>query len=374
MSLSTRFALALLVACSSTISAQSITVEPKPSLILGDATNDTNQLFGAGLVGATRLPDGTILVADRGSFSLKLFGADGHHIRDFGRKGNGPGEFNYLAHMWRCGDRVYAYDIEGYQTSVFTTSGNFERLFRFGSPEHKTPYASACNAAGVFAHYGWGDFKKATAGIHRLSVPVWVSNADSGVRKELATIQGSERWGDAVDGRLRGTRPLPLGRQPVIAIGSDRVFVGTGEKYEILVYDFQGNRLGAIRKPGADIPVTRADIDLELSRELAGATEAAQQRTTKDYATFEFPKMLPAYTKMMVDSDGLLWVADYPRGKGATLRWTIFEQTGKQVSEVLLPAWLEVSEIGRDYVLGKYVDRDDDIPQIRIYRLHRAAR
>jgi hypothetical protein len=36
-----------------------------------------------------------------------------------------------------------------------------------------------------------------------------------------------------------------------------------------------------------------------------------------------------------------------------------------------MPKHLEVYEIGRDYVLGRYLDPDESVPLVRMYRLTR---
>src|SRR4051812_25617812 len=117
-------------------------IDPKPALVLGSVNSDV--LFGAGLVGATRLPDGRILVGDRGDYSLRVFDGSGKLVKSLGRKGSGPGEISYVARLWKCGDQIVTYDIEnGYLQTVFGTDLMLRRTFRFGSagPGNNTPYA-----------------------------------------------------------------------------------------------------------------------------------------------------------------------------------------------------------------------------------------
>ena len=349
------------------------TVSAKPTLLLGDASGDANVLFGDGLVGATRFPDGRLLVADRADFSLKLFDASGKFLKHAGRKGAGPGEMTYLARLFRCGDQVMTYDIEGYRMTVFDPSLELVRSFRFKAPSSATPYASACNASGTFVHYGWTDRKDMKGGIHRGDVDLWTSGPDSVIRRIIGRIPGSERWGQVVGGQLRGSRPVPLGKEPVIGISADRIFVGSADTYEIAVHDLAGNRVGTIRKPNVNLATTKADIDFALEREQAGRSQHEQKRIADGYAAMQFPKTIPAYKKLVVDADGLIWVQDYPRAKSPTSRWTVFSAAGVQQAEVLLPTHLEVYEIGKDYVLGKYLDPDEQIPEIRMYSLRRGS-
>jgi hypothetical protein len=74
---------------------------------------------------------------------------------------------------------------------------------------------------------------------------------------------------------------------------------------------------------------------------------------------------------MLIDSEGMVWIRDYRRASPTFAQWTVFTTDGKQVAEVQLPLHLTVSDIGRDYVLGKYIDPVEDIPEIRMYKLRR---
>lgn len=347
-------------------------IDPKPALTLGDANSDNGLLFGAGLIGATKLPDGRILVGDRGDFSLRVFDSSGRLVKSLGRKGSGPGEISYLAHMWRCGNDVIVYDIEnGYRNTVFSTDLSLKRSFSFRGPlGNSTPYASACNARGTFVHFGWESHKDMKQGVFRTRVPLWFSGADSTVRP-FGDMLGSERWGMVVDGQFRGTGPLPLGKQPVIAMGSDRAYTGTADTYSITMHDLTGKPIGTFGKPGVQLATTKADIERAIEQESAGRGDEARARVRKSFEAMDLPKTIPAYNAMLVDAEGMVWVRDFRPSTPASVTWTVFTRDGKQVAEVQLPVHLTVFEIGRDYVLGKYIDPVEDIPEIRMYRLRR---
>jgi hypothetical protein len=352
---------------------RSWSIGAEPVLRLGDATSDKAVLFGAGLVGATRLPNGNILVADRGEFSLKVFDTTGKLVKSLGRKGSGPGEMTFVAKLWRCGDEIIAYDIEnGYRNTVFSPDLKLKRSFRFHSPTEGggVPYASSCNAAGRFVHHGWESHKAMKAGVFRTPVPIWTSGADS-TGKVVGEMLGSERWGQVVDGQFRGTRPLPLGKEPVIAMGDDRFYTGTADTYTITMHAMDGRVLGTFGKPAGQLATTRADIDLAIEMEAAGRGDDVRARVRAAYEKMDLPRTVPAYRAMRVDAVGDVWVQDYPRSKSSMATWTVFTREGRQLTEVRLPTALTVFEIGKDYVLGRYVDPEEDIPEIRMYRLRR---
>ncbi len=346
------------------------TVAPSPSVRLGHDPDDTLATFAL-IESATRLSDGSIIVGDRADYALKRFAPDGRLLQRFGRKGTGPGEIDYLARMSRCGDSLYTYDVEGYRQQVFTLDGRYVRLYRWSGPGN-SPYRSACNAAGRFVHYGWETrSSEMKGGPFRVRVPLWMSPADSTHGPVLDSIPGADRWGLVVDGTFRGTRPLPLGKEPVIGIGRNRLYVGTADSFAIAVLDFQGRRVGTLRRDAAPLPTTREDIRDYIELEIAADGEQYRERYERRYAEMEFPPTLPAYTALVVDAEDLVWVRAFPRGTGPTARWSVFAPTGALVAEVEVPRYLEVFEIGRDYLLGRYFDPVEAMPEVRLYRLTR---
>ena len=348
-------------------------VEAKPTLTLGESEADTNDMFSQ-VVGATRLPNGQVLTGDVGSFALRLFAADGKLVRRFGRKGAGPGEIGHLKGLLRCGDSIVTMDIEAQRTSVFTLGGTYVRSFRFASPQPaRPPYASACNGAGDFVHFGWENQTDMIGGAYRGKVPLWLSKTDSSVRQLIATIPGSERYGLVADGQLRGSRPLPLGKQTAIALGKDRVYVAVGDQYEIQVFDLAGKTLPPIRDGRAVVATTRADIDRARDLELALVAEPQRAAAVARFDAMPFPKTLPSYRSLRVDVDGNVWAQDYPRQASQTSQWTVFDAGGRRIAEAALPVHLDVYEIGRDYVLARYLDPDESVPQVRMYRLKRGT-
>jgi len=52
----------------------------------------------------------------------------------------------------------------------------------------------------------------------------------------------------------------------------------------------------------------------------------------------------------------------------------VFDTNGALVAELDLPTHLEVFEIGADYVLGRYLDPAEAVPQVRLYHFKRQPR
>jgi hypothetical protein len=347
------------------------TLDTTPRLILGADEDDATKQFSV-VVSATRLADGSVLVGDRSDHALRLFSPTGELRGSFARKGGGPGEVRYLGKMWRCGDSVYTYDIEeGYRISVFALDGRYARTFRFSAIGAQVPNRTACNRSGDFVHLGWGSQGDMKPGAFRSMVPVWMSRADGERGGTMDSVPGSERWGLTHEGRFVGTRPRPLGKQPVIGIGRNRVYLGSADRFHVRALDFAGRQVGEFVRDEPARPVTKVDIRGEIEHAVATAGEKARSGVERSYAAIEFPTTLPAYTTLLVDESDFVWVRPFARAGETLVRWSVFSPTGSLAAEVDVPAHLEVFEIGRNYVLGRYFDPDEAIPQVRVYRLER---
>jgi hypothetical protein len=223
-------------------------------------------------------------------------------------------------------------------------------------------------------HYGWAERNEIVAGVYRTPVPFWIAPADSTVQQQFGSFPGSERLGlVSADGKSAGSGPLPLGKETKLAVASNRVYIGTGEKYEILVFDMTGKQLEPIRVARASRPTTVADIDRYKAIQMAGLNDERRALAEQRYATVPFPKTLPAHGALVVDVLGNLWIQDYPRPTSTTVAWSVFNVQGQEIAMATLPTNLEVYEIGNDYVLGRYFDPEEAIPQVRLYTLRRGA-
>ena len=98
-------------------------------------------------------------------------------------------------------------------------------------------------------------------------------------------------------------------------------------------------------------------------------------------------RLLPAFGQLAIDAGGNVWARMYdhldavaffdhssfsrasrrPTLEGSR-RWRVINGTGQYLGEVTTPDGFEVSEIGRDWVLGIWRD-DLDVQFIHVYKL-----
>lgn len=330
---------------------------PSPTVRVGAA--EGRELSLAAPAGATRLPNGNIAVGDLAEYAIREFTPSGAVVKRYAHKGQGPGQVGFLAPLLRCGSVLVANDITG-PISVFQLDGTFQRASRFHTPT----YRLACNASLQFAVMGWAQDRDTKVGAYRPSVRFWIARPDTSAEVSLGIIPGGDRWRVA-----SGDGPLPLGREPRVVISQSRAYIALGDRVEVLVFDLNGKTLPSLSAPSARVRVTKADVDAERERQIAQLGERARAMIERSYADMTMPTLLPATRVLLVDALGDVWVQHHPSATSATVRWTVFSPDGKVRATIGLPVALQVYEIGADYVLGRYVDPDAQVPEVWLYRL-----
>lgn len=340
-------------------------------------SGDARMEFGR-ISGALRLGDGTIVVADGGNSELRFFDSTGLWLRTVGRKGSGPGEFDMIGGLYRLGsDSLAVYDINQRRVSVFGAAGTLKR--------EMTLSGSLQDGFSFMIGVMGGDLLVRTEQFSQLQ--------QSGNRRDTMAVRRYPRW--AAPSRPLGRFPgwemhsevrrnaagrigmitntiLPFGRMLALGTGNDRLHVGTADRYEIASYDSAGRLTRLVRRAGAPIPVTDADIVAVKQQMLEGfrpGAEAQRDRLKETLEGMTFHSTKPAYDGFIVADDGSLWVARYVTpATGLPARYDVFDADGQWLGHVTFPPRFALHHAGPGYALGVWRD-PDDVEYVRLYRL-----
>jgi hypothetical protein len=318
---------------------------------------------------AVRAGDGFV-VANSGTGELRWYDGSGKFSRSAGRKGAGPGEFAHLGWVGVLpGDSIAAWDPVLRRLSIFTVDGRFSRAVTVSGAGPLT------SVAGVL-HDGTLLLSSRARGEPPPDVTVWRDTVlllrlrlGDGRTDTIGRFPGTEWYGGA-NARVQA---VPLGRQTSMAVAGNRIYVGTGERYEIGVYGADGALHERFGRPQAPVRLTGEDRAAFLRDVIhVGGTERDRQERARSLAEAPFPETLPPYTSLLADAEGNVWVREpqRPTHTPPIARWSVFDPRGRWIATVDGPARFKALQIGADWMLGTLAD-SVDAEHALVYRIRK---
>jgi hypothetical protein len=183
----------------------------------------------------------------------------------------------------------------------------------------------------------------------------------SGNLQDTVLTLPNGRWGQTVtDGGAPWLFPWFESFAEVTALG-DRLLVGHGSEPELQVLRLSaGTETEAIiRWTGQDRTVEHGDVRAAqkvIEDRYTDADPGMRRRLLEPLVHEDRPvaDQMPAFTAVMAGVDRSIWIREYPRpGGNPQARWIRFDESGRFLCRLSIPAGLEVFEFGDDYVLGE---------------------
>jgi hypothetical protein len=354
-------------------------VSDAPVRVIGSSDGAKAYQFD-GIAGARRREDGGFVVADGGSKEIRIFDAEGRHLRTMGRAGGGPGEFEGIGRVFLLrGDSVAAWDPRQQRLTVFAGDGRVARTEALPLPGAAAPVEAILEDGTLVARAGidFMSLMAAREGERRLPVTHLVRAPGTEEWREVGGFAGREelvyRSGGSVsfDGVL-------FGRDHVAAAGRRRWYTGDTDRFEITVRSPDGSTAGVLRRDHVPQPVTEAVLERaradrreqgEASRREMERRMGARAREVKEPELPHRPT-IPAFDQVVEDAGENVWVRHYHFPADAPQRWSVFSPAGELIAEAETPAGLRVQQIGPDWILGIASD-EMDVNSVQIYALVR---
>jgi hypothetical protein len=325
---------------------------------------------------ALRLESGQIALANGGSQEIRFFDRSGKYLHSVGGEGGGPGEFQALSWIRASrGDTLVAYDGRQRRLSTFDPQGTF-----VGSTTLElTAEKGYLSPAGQFADgtlfvqlgqvFSPGEVKR---GVVRDSASYLRYSSAGALLNPVIRLRGSEAFVES-DEKSLSVSSLIFGRSSLHALVGNQVFAADNDTYEIGLYGMDGKLMELIRRRAEPRPVTRTDFDAVRQEHTEGMDNPSlAKRFTDMMEKMPVPSTLPAFANLEVDSEGNLWVQEYPAPAAEGTEWTVFEPDGRMLGAVSMPDRFRPTRIGSDFVLGIWKD-DLDVEHLRMYRLEKPA-
>ncbi|MEQ9400207.1 MAG: hypothetical protein RJQ04_13680 [Longimicrobiales bacterium] len=334
-------------------------VSATPALTIGAIEGDSAYLFER-IASAHFAGDGRIVVADGGLSVVRVFGPDGRFLHQFGRLGDGPGEFRNLQATWMVApDTVGAWDDRLARLTYASLDGAVARVVTL-MPGAGVPtgthldFLAGVRSDGsvVIGSVALGD--AGADGRRRDVVALHAFDASGTFTDTLATLGGlvRQQMGQA-------TAPLPFSPFPFVAVVRDSVAVtdGSSPTVRLLAPD------GGVREVAFPSNEIAPDSARAILRDALEAREAMMLRFLPDAPP---TRAVPHIAGLLVDDGGRLWTKVFDPGTDAVWldggrqvqggTWWVADPDGRVVATVALPPSLRPLEVRGDRVLGVGTD------------------
>jgi len=344
-------------------------VDPEPFLDLSTSGTGEPHWFYR-VSDATRLPDGSIAVAENNSDEIRFFSSEGAFLKAVGQEGEGPGEFRWPSSVDRYrGDSLVVFDPQLGRATVLNPQWEVSRIIPMRLSGAQLSHLHPLDHTDFIARASLLYVPEERDGFHRKPEALIRLSAAGGVIDTVAILAGYEdfQW------QSGGISAVSLFvRNSYSAVHRGRIYLGDADEMEIKVYSALGQVERIIRVPTFDLTLSAQEIRAEREARL-GLNPSAMNRDL--LSAMPDPETRPAYSELVIDSEGFIWVEE---SQGRTLkflggqpsRWTVFSPEGEWLGGVQLPSRFFVFEIGSDYVLGRRYD-EQDVEHVELLRLTR---
>ena len=174
-------------------------------------------------------------------------------------------------------------------------------------------------------------------------------------------------------GRVHVGTKVPFWPEVLAASWGNYLAIGIDSTYVVTVYSADGREAAQITRDVTPPRPTASDWEMWVSRQVGEDTGTWRAAHEQVLDAAPRPDHLPAFADIRFDTDGLLWVRDYPRPSDTAQTWHVYDRAGSWLGPVALPTTVrQLVQITRTHVLDVVWDQYD-APVLRIHRLDRSV-
>ena len=354
-------------------------------------------------------PSGEIYAVDAGHAEVRVFDAEGRYVRAYGRKGEGPGEFEFPSGLWLLGDTIAVYDVELSRMTLFDIDGRLLDTWRDGGSRsgHVAPLGTALDGwiVAPSRYTGWpyqpGVVRRDTTTIAFVSAFEPAVHAyetasggdrlesDTTVIRTIIAYPRGRMMGVNTPRAMIATDPLFEPRPQFAIDGRGLVHFSPANAYVIETRDAKGRLVRRLTRDYEPVPVSADLVDRFRERvrahwDTASMTGEAAMGKVGDEARaadLDHVENLPPIGRMFASSEGALWVEridlvpdplelewQRPPPPARETKWDIFDPDGRFLGTATLPPKFSPRLVGERWVLG--VLRDElDVQYVARYEI-----
>ncbi len=349
---------------------------------VGDGS-DPSQLF-ANVTGAVVLRNGSVLVAEASTRSIRVYDSTGTLTARRGRAGAGPGEFASLSRVLPYrGDSVLAVDLRARRAVVLVPDGRHVRtlppppaLHDSGASRRLTPVGSAGDGSVFYQTRAAIGSAAASRHLRYEERVVRVRAREEAAPEPVLRVPGIL----AYEGPYGESGAVPFGGETLVAVTDSLLLVVRPEGSTVEVHAFDGVLLRRIAIPASVLPLSEAARSAERARLLAdiarshdGVPERFVAGRRRAIEAMQLPDSLPLVQHLVADHRGafVLELSVPPVAEGATplsVRALAFDAQGELTASFTLPPGASVLGVGAGRLV--LLQRDElGVERVTVHRL-----
>ena len=330
-------------------------IEPDPLVDLSLSGSGTSHEFFR-VRDFRQRPDGSLVVADRGSQEVRLYSSSGEFQGSVGGAGDGPGEFRNLWQVEPAAEDILVLDQRG-RITVFAPDLGPTRTFDVAARAFDLHDLS--DGTVVVEVFSYTETPPGTQVI-RSSAALLRYDLSGARIDSLGEIAGAEEVYREIGERSISGDPL-FPREGHLAANGDVILLGSADLMEVRELSVTGDVVRILRIP--DYPLSLTDEEVAAEREALFDVELPPGATFPPFMRqfieeLPTPAARPAYSDILVDPSGAIWLELY-RGRSEQDRpqaWLVLDADGTWLGTVDAPDGFAVMDITMDAVLGVWRD------------------
>ena len=285
---------------------------------------------------------GNIYTLDPKDIRIRVFNSRGKLLRAFGKKGQGPGEFQGPGYLVITPDRkLVVSDVLNRRLTYFTLEGELDKVISLKTLPR-------------------GSFKPDSKGfLYRHTIQSVNEKRQQELVKHNPDLDPVLKLHSSERKQERGVfEPFP--KVYIYDVTQDDHFVWLlTSTYEIHVVDPSGNTIRRIKKDHKDIKVTKSDKDRYLK---------TQPQSFLDSFRVEFPEYYPVCSRQRGDERSRIFIRTYEKDSNGDHIVDVFDPEGRYFSRFPVPTDERIYAIKSDKVYC-ITENEQGIPLVKRYAI-----
>jgi hypothetical protein len=323
---------------------------------------ESDEFFFARIITVQPTSKGDIIVGDANAKKLFIFDQTGSLIREIGKEGAGPGEFQGLGKVFLgANDTLLTLDWNNARITGFTESSSGNWSHQFDIPMQRSMEGSLngffhFGAKGMFGQYSQpfrpgGEMPTEWPGVAKIN-----RNGEK-VGENLFTYRPFESKIEMGTNFVR-VYGIPFGKRGNVVESNNALHVSNNEFFGATTFSISGDTLNHFQLDVVQRPVTDDLINDTFNNDL-----------TSDYykaVSDVLPKVRPAFDNFQADDAGNVYFGFDDVTEDSDL-WLKFSAAGELLASFHLPNDVTINRIVGDRIYGN--GGQDTSPYAVVYRL-----